>query len=160
MIEDQRQAIRAGGTSTTVHVPMTFQRRGGRKQVVTPDGSPAWAPRPLSVDSTLVKALGRAFRWQRMLDSGTYGSVAELAKAERINASYVCRILRLTLLAPSIVEEAMNGTQSQAMALECLMRPFPTEWREQRRGFASFQDCPPGSPRFGPNVGLQLLRGH
>jgi hypothetical protein len=135
--EDQRRGLRAGRTITIVHVAMTFQRRGGRKQVVTPDGSPARAPRPLCVDSTLVKALGRAFRWQRMLDSGTYGSVAELAGAERINASYVCRILRLTLLAPAMVEEAMNGTQSQAVALDCLMRPFPAEWPEQRRAFGS-----------------------
>jgi hypothetical protein len=134
MIKSGTSALGRDSTMT-VHVPLTFRRRGGRKRVVMPDHAREWMPPPARIGSTLVKALARAYRWQRLLESGTFSSVAELANAERINASYVCRILRLTLLAPAIVEEAMNGTQSQAVALACLMRPFPIEWREQRRGF-------------------------
>ena len=118
----------------TVHVPLALRRRGGRKQVVTPDGAPAWAPRPAHVDSTLVKAVARAHRWQRMLESGRYSSVAELAEAERINSSYVARVLRLTLLAPDILESIMNGEQERAVTLDQLLRPFPIEWSAQRAG--------------------------
>ena len=89
---------------------MRFQRRGGRKRIVAPDGSeivPTTKPQP---DGTLVKALARAWRWQRMLDEGVYTSVSEIGDAENISKSYVSRILRLALLAPDIVEAILAGT--------------------------------------------------
>jgi hypothetical protein len=95
--------------SLTVQVPLAFKRRGGRKQVVGPDGETAWAPMPARIDSTLVKALARAYRWRAMLESGNYSTMDEFAAAERINASYLARVLRLTLLAPWIVETAIEG---------------------------------------------------
>ena len=103
--------VACDGQSVTVQVPLTFRRRGGRKQVVAPEGwpGPALAPRPARVDGTLVKALARAHRWQGMLESGEYGSIEELARAERINPSYLARVLRLTLLAPEIVESILDG---------------------------------------------------
>ena len=134
MTGSARQSRRDDAASITVRVPLAFRRRGGRKQVVTPDGAPAWAPRPAHVDSTLVKAVARAHRWQRMLESGRYSSVAELAEAERINSSYVARVLRLTLLAPDILESIMNGEQERAVTLDQLLRPFPIEWSAQRAG--------------------------
>ena len=121
----------------TVHVPLAFKRRGGRKQVVTPgggeDGGEAgWAHAPARVDSTLVKALARAHRWQRMLEEGGYASVAELAAAERINPSYFARVLRLTLLAPAIIEAILNERHNPyQVMLDRLMRPFPPVWKEQ-----------------------------
>ena len=133
MTGSARQSRRDDAASITVRVPLAFRRRGGRKQVVTPEGAPAWAP-PTQVDSTLVKALGRAYRWQRMLESGRYSSVAELAEAERINSSYVARVLRLTLLALDILESIMNGEQERAVTVDQLLRPFPIEWSAQRAG--------------------------
>jgi hypothetical protein len=98
--------VACDGRSVTVQVPLTFRRRSGRKQVVGPEGwpGPALAPKPARVDGTLVKALARAHRWQGMLKGGEYGSIEELARAEKINPSYLARVLRLTLLAPDIVE--------------------------------------------------------
>jgi hypothetical protein len=81
----------------------------------------------------LVKALARAWRWQRMLESGEHGTLAELAHAERISRSYVCRVLRLTLLAPDIVEHVLDGRRTPELAH--LMQPFPVEWERQRRQF-------------------------
>ena len=92
---------------------------------------PATKPQP---DGTLVKALARAWRWQRMLDEGVYTSVSEIGDAERISKSYVSRILRLALLAPDIVEAILAGRTDQALMLEKLERPLPTDWEEQRRG--------------------------
>jgi hypothetical protein len=97
------------GRSLTVSVPLAFKRRGGRKQVIGPDGESTWLARPAGFDNTLVKALARAHRWQAMLESGDYATMEELAAAERINASYLARVLRLTLLAPWIVEAMVEG---------------------------------------------------
>jgi hypothetical protein len=116
--------------TVTVMVPLTIRRRGGRKMVVAPEGA-AWAPPRTQVDSTLVKALARAFRWRRMLEDGRYASIAELARAEKINESYVCRVLRLTLLAPDIVEAILDGRQPEVM-LPKLMGPLPVGWERQR----------------------------
>jgi hypothetical protein len=114
----------------TVHVPMTFRKRGGRKMVVTPDGAP-WAPWP-RVDTALVKALARAFRWRRMLDEGVCATIGELAKREKINRGYISRVLGLTLLAPDIVEGILDGRQGPEVTLARVLEPFPVEWPAQK----------------------------
>jgi hypothetical protein len=112
---------------------MTFARRGGRKLIVSPDGA-AGVPRSRPrIDNALVNALARAYRWQRMLETGEYGAVTEIAAAEKINRSYVCRVLRLTLLAPDIVEAILDGRQAATVTLAVLMKPFPVAWQQQRR---------------------------
>jgi hypothetical protein len=120
-----------GGT-ITVFVPMAWRRRGGRKVIVAPPGCDDWAPPP-KIDDTLVKALVRAHRWQRMLESDQYGTLAELADAERISRSFVCRVLRLTLLAPDIVERILDGRPTAGLAR--LLQPFPVERDKQREQF-------------------------
>ncbi|MGA8156604.1 MAG: hypothetical protein WB822_10440 [Rhodoplanes sp.] len=100
--------------------------------MIVPEGATAWAPQRARVDSALVKAIARAFRWRSMLESGEYASINELAAAEKINQSYVCRILRLTLLAPMIVEAILDGRHPAKMTLATLMEPFPVGWQEQR----------------------------
>jgi hypothetical protein len=124
---------RLDGTTLVVRIPTRFQRRGGRKRIIAPDGGeivPTSKPQP---DGTLVKALARAWRWQRMLDDGVYTSVSEIGDAEKISKSYVSRILRLALLAPDIVEAVLAGRSDQALMLETLERPLPASWEEQRR---------------------------
>ena len=112
----------------TVHIPLTVRRRGGRKVVIAPDGTEAPVIAAARIDSTLVKALARAFRWRRMLERGCFATIDELAAAEKINASYVSRILRLTLLAPQIVETILDGRQSPDMTLRGLLKGVPVEW--------------------------------
>jgi hypothetical protein len=116
----------------TVRVPLAVRKqRGGRKLVVTPGGM---VNRGASAaDTTLVKALARAFRWRRMMEAGRYATIDELAAAEKINSSYVSRVLRLTLLAPNIVEAILDGRQPEGMTLPGLMEPFPVEWGRQWR---------------------------
>ena len=120
------------GATLTVWIPMTFRTRGGRKLVVSPDGVPTQVQPRSRVDDTLVKALARAFRWRKLLETGVHGTVDEIARAEGINDSYVSRILRLTLLAPDIVEAILDGRQPPALTLARLMKPFPVEWERQR----------------------------
>lgn len=120
------------GSTLTVNLPLTVRRRGGRKQVVIPEGSPAWTGPSARVNSTLVKALARAHRWKNMLEGGSCASVAELAAAERINPSYLARVLRLTLVAPDLVEAVLAG-KNASLTLDALMRRFPLAWIEQRK---------------------------
>lgn len=117
--------------TVTLHVPFRVVRRGGRKEMHLPDGV-----RPdHKADSTLVKALARAFRWKGMLDSGEYATIAELAEREGIATSYMTRILRLTQLEPGIIEAVLDGRQNDAVTLARLMDPFPISWIEQKNIF-------------------------
>ncbi len=123
------------GTTMTVRVPMKFQVRGGRKLVVTPDGSPSWAKPRKRIDNVMVKALARAFRWQKLLEDGTYATIEEIADAEKINPSYISRILRLTLLSPVIVEMILDGRQPTSITLKNLQKGFPHGWCAQEKQF-------------------------
>ena len=79
----------------------------------------------------MIKALARAHRWKKLLESRTYATVDDLAKAEKINASYISRVLRLTLLAPAIVEAILDGRQPADLQLDDILKPFPINWQEQ-----------------------------
>lgn len=116
----------------TVTVPMTFRKRGGRKLVIAPNGADAWVLPRARIDNTMVKALARAHRWKKQLDSGRFQTVQDLAEAEKINPSYIARVLRLTLLAPDIVEAILDGRQPAGLQLDDLLAPFPVEWARQR----------------------------
>ena len=82
-----------------------------------------------------MKALARAFRWKRMLESGDFATIAELAEREGIAPSYMTRVLRLTLLAPDIVEAIMDGKQRPEVTLAQIITQTPLEWDGQRRRF-------------------------
>ena len=107
---------------------MTFTIRGGRKTILT-DANPA-PPQP-RIDNALLKALARAHRWRQRIEGGEYASITELAKAEGVNESYACRMLRLTLLAPSIVTTILDGRHGSDIMLKQLMTPLPIRWDEQ-----------------------------
>jgi hypothetical protein len=123
------------GRTVTVRVPISIRRRGGRKLVVTPAGTVTTTPVCRHVDNAMIKAIARAFRWREMLENGTHATIAEIAAAEKINESYVGRVLRLTLLAPDIVEAILGGRHSTEMTLAELMHRFPVRWKEQRAKF-------------------------
>jgi hypothetical protein len=123
-------SISKDGRTATVSIPVTFRQRGGRRQILTPPGNTPWSPAP-RLDTALVKAIVRSHRWRLMLESGEYASSAELAKAEKVNASYLSRILRLTLLAPSIIEAIVAGRQPSTLQLDDLLKPLPAAWSQQ-----------------------------
>lgn len=129
-----RPTLSEDSRTVTVRIPITLRRRGGRKQVVTPAGATPWVPARTHIDNTLVKAIVRAHRWRDMLESGDYATVRDLANAEAINESYLGRVLRLTLLAPKILEAILEGRQRVDLALNDLLRQFPCEWDKQLHG--------------------------
>jgi hypothetical protein len=115
----------------TIRIPLKVRKRGGRKTMI----APGVLAMPARVDIALVKALARAFRWRRMLEDGSYSTIKELAAAEKINASYLCRVLRLTLLAPDVVEAILDGRQPEGMTLPGFMKPLPAGWGERQALF-------------------------
>ena len=120
------------GTQTiTVEIPFKIRKLGGRKQIITPDGVQVIAPPRARIDSAFVKALARAFRWRKLLETGVYGTIDELARSERINPSYISRVLRLTLLAPDIVEAVLDGRQPGDLKLADAMSGVPAIWEQQ-----------------------------
>jgi hypothetical protein len=121
----------------TIRIPIRLQRRGGRKLIVTPDGAvPTPKPRP---DETLIKALVRAHRWRRRIESGRAKSITDLAEQERVTDAYVCRLLPLTCLAPDIVEAILDGRQSKGLRLAELLGNAPLAWEEQRTAWVRVQ---------------------
>jgi hypothetical protein len=125
----------SGATSITVRVPMAICKRGGRKVIVSPDGSVlpgAVRQATTTADPALLKALARAFRWKRLLEDGRYASVSDIARAEKLDRTYVGDVLRLTLLAPEIVEAIAEGRQPAEMTLPGLMKGVAVEWGQQR----------------------------
>ena len=129
-----RPILSEDGQTLTVRIPLRTRQRVGRKKVITPDGA-SWAPRP-RVDNAMVKALARAFRWRRQLDEGVYGNLEDLARAKGIAPSYVSRVLRLTLLAPAIVEAVLDGRQPAELQLDDLLEGFHLEWDQQHSALA------------------------
>ena len=113
--------------TVTVHFPFRLVKRGGRKEMQLPEG----VKQQRQTDSTLVKALARAFRWKRLLESGQFATITELAVQEGVTPSFLTRILRLTLLAPEIVTAVLDGRQFADLTLKTAMQHFPDEWTAQ-----------------------------
>lgn len=136
-------------STVTVHVPMRFAIRGGRKMVIAqiPQGSDEAVhegregvqavhelpdvPSTQRSHNALTKALARAHRWRRTIENGEYASITELAQAQKVNQSYACRMLRLTLLAPAIIVDILDGRHGSHLMLKHLMKPLSVRWNEQ-----------------------------
>ena len=104
----------------------------GLKVIVLPDGSHGHPMPAATIDNTMIKSIARAFRWQRLLEIGTYTCLDDIARSEKIGPSFVSRYHRLVLLAPDIVEGILFGERSEGLTLGDLMVPLPMGWEEQR----------------------------
>ena len=122
----------------TIRIPIRLKRRAGRKLIMTPEGVAAPTPKP-SRDETLIRALVRAHRWRRRVESGQARSITDLAEQEGVTDAYVCRLLPLTCLAPDIVEAIFDGRQPKGLGLAEVLGNGPLDWNEQREtwGFSN-----------------------
>ena len=118
----------------TIRIPMRLQRRGGRKLIMAPEGVAMPTPKPRR-DETLIKALVRAHRWRRRIESGHARSITDLAEQEGVTNAYVCRLLPLTCVAPDIVEAILDGRQPKGLRLAEVLGNGPLAWQEQLRAF-------------------------
>jgi hypothetical protein len=121
------------GSSEVTDIPMSFRPRGGRTVIVLPDGSRGVVRREATIDNTMIKVIARGFRWQRLLYDGTYATIEDLAAAEKINPSYVSRILRLAYLSPVVVQAILDGKHPAWLTMRHLLEPFPMDWKQQEK---------------------------
>jgi len=133
MSEAAQPTLTMEGDCLVVQVPLQIKRRRGRKEVIAPAGFGADGPPLTRTNESLAMTIARAHRWREVLEAGRYATVREFAQALGMDHSYVARLLRLTLLAPDIVEAIIEGTEPSGLSLEKLYRA-PMEWGEQRRG--------------------------
>ena len=116
-----------------VNVPLTLKKRGGRKEVILPQAFASDSPMRPSHQEALVIAIARAHRWQKLLDEGKFKSISDLAREIGLDPSFAARLLRLTLLAPDIVEAILMGNEPSGLSLTQLTKQLPMTWEEQRR---------------------------
>jgi hypothetical protein len=119
------------GSTIIITIPMNLRRRGGRKRIMAAGGMKL--DFITQRDDTLAKLVAKAHRWLKDLQNGQVGSIKALAEREGLNDSYTAKVLRLTLLAPDIVETILDGNQPDKMTWKALSRPFPMDWSEQRK---------------------------
>jgi hypothetical protein len=129
--EGHAAQVSRGERAVTVHVPLSFRRKGGRKVVISPTGEQQQPGVVRYIDDALLRSVVQAFELKRMLDEGEYTSIGELAGAMKLNHSFVSRVLRLTLLAPDIVEAILDGRQAEVAQRQILLRNVPGYWAEQ-----------------------------
>ena len=113
-----------------------MQSQSGRKRIMAPNSGHEWEQAPSTTSNALIRALGRAHRWQRLLDDGTYATIAELCRAEKITDAYVSRIMKFAMLAPDIVEEILDGKVDPQLTLTAVGQ-VPLLWTGQRKQFAN-----------------------
>jgi hypothetical protein len=127
-----RATLASEGDCLVVQVPLRIRRRRGRREIIAPAGLEGTAPAPVTTNRGLAVMVARAHRWRELLESGQYATIRALAADLGVDNSYVARILRLTLLAPDLVEAILDGTEPDGLSLEKLYRA-PVAWGEQRQ---------------------------
>ena len=125
-------ALSASGDCLVVQVPIRMKRRRGRREIVVPEGARGAGVVETRVNRGLAVFIARAHRWRRVLEDGRFRSIGELAHAVGVDGSYVARMLRLTLLAPDIVEGILDGSEPSGLSIEKLYG-MPAGWEQQRR---------------------------
>ena len=133
---DMKPTLEVEGNSLVINVPMKFKRRGGRKEIIVPEGLKSSGASRLDAQESLLTALAKAHLWKDLLDSGKVLSISELAQRLGLDQSYIARTLRLSYLAPDIIEDIVRGKEPSGPSLAKLHKGIPLLWEEQRKRFA------------------------
>jgi len=131
---NKKPTITRDGDCIVVHIPMTFKRRGGRKEIIVPQGLEGKPSTKQTAQNAILVAIARAFRWKELVESGRVKNLAEIARVNKVDGSYVSRILDLTLLAPDIIDAILAGKEPSGLSLAILTKKrIPLVWEEQRQ---------------------------
>jgi hypothetical protein len=120
------------GKTIVYNIPMRFHRRGGRRMIMLPEHEAARKNSEGPSDDPMVNALSKAYKWKLMLDAGEAPTVRQLAEMEKVDQSFMARILRLNNLAPDIIESILDGKTPDTLNLEAMRGTIPLAWQEQR----------------------------
>lgn len=132
LIEAKQQTTINPDGSITVFVPFTFKHKAGRKMIMTASQPPMKYAEPKE-RSSLVNGVLRAYKWLDLLESGQVKTAKEIAKKEKLYHTYISTLLKVTILAPDIIEAILNGTQPPHLTLDDCTKPMPRDWASQRR---------------------------
>ncbi|MGD9649549.1 MAG: hypothetical protein AB7G80_05365 [Dongiaceae bacterium] len=128
--------VRIENSKIIVHVPLNLRTWGGKKVIVGPQGKDLRALElDIRKDEKLLKALGRAYRWHGWILTGKYATVQEMSERQKINKSYMQRMMRIMQLSPKIVEAILDGQQPEGFALRDIEQTFSPLWSEQEKQF-------------------------
>lgn len=130
-----RHMVKKEADSIVIHIPMTFKKRSGRRHIVLPDGVPTSPTVEDDARCPLKVALARAFRWQKMIESGEVTSNCDLARKLHLDQSYVARTIHLASLAPDIVDAILKGDEPSGLSLKSMREDIPLDWDKQRKAF-------------------------
>lgn len=119
--------MRPDPSTKIIRVPLTLRHCRGKKTVVP---APECGPDSRKTSDAFLKALAKAHRWRTEIEAGSFSSVTDLARAKRVNQSYACRILRLSLLSPQVVEAVLDNTMSR-LHFKSFWQSVPMLWSEQ-----------------------------
>jgi len=122
--------VRRYRNAVVVHVPMRFYRRNGRQTLLTPEGHEHTPEQ--QINRPLVQALAKAHCWQEQLEAGEHANLEDLAESVGVDRTYAARILKLTGLAPDIIEAILRGDEPNGLSLGKLRKNLPVQWGEQR----------------------------
>lgn len=129
-------SVDAEGQKIIVHVPVMFRKWGAKKVMIGPQGQDLRTlEQHTRKDDKLLKALGRAYRWQKQIALGKYQTAEDIETAEQINRSYVQRVMRMMMLSPHIIEAILDGQQPEGFALRDIDKKFSPIWDEQAKEF-------------------------
>ena len=128
----KKVAITMEDDRLSLSVPMTFKKNGGRKKIILPGGADKSGASDPMLQKPLLLALARAHRWRRLLEQGRFTTITQLAARLSVDSSYIGRILRLTLLAPDIIEALLTGQEPSGLSLERLTKTLPLDWEKQK----------------------------
>lgn len=129
---DSKITVRRDGDKVVVSVPVRFYRRNGRQMILAgEDSSSSVHQQSLPANTALIINLAKAWMWQNQLESGEFSSVDEIAKAGKVDRTHVSRILQLTSLSPTIVEQILAGNEPEGLSLRQLRKGIPVVWNDQ-----------------------------
>jgi len=128
------------GQQRVTMVPLTIRRKRNHKVMTPPPGEHS-ALGSGGEDISMIRALGKAFYWQKLLDRGEFATIRDLSRSMKLEQGWVAEVLRMTMLAPDIIEAVLDGKQPRHLNLQTLRGrhdPLPRDWQEQRKlfGFA------------------------
>lgn len=122
-------------TPLEITIPIKLKKHGGRKYITTPDGRDLSVARKPKYENNIIKAIGRGHQYLEMLEAEPDLTIMKLAEREMLDHGYIAKTIRMTQLAPDIIEAILNGRQPYSLNLTDFMKPFPNSWEEQRQHF-------------------------
>lgn len=119
----------------TFDIPIQFKIRGGRRYIMTPDGQDLVPQKTQKLESNMIKAIIQGHGFQHMIDRDPDLTIMKLAERKKVDHGYIAKTIRMTQLAPDIIEAILAGRQPHSLSLADFLRPFPDAWQEQRQYF-------------------------